>query len=324
LEEVVREKFPQPSPLKSDQLWAEGEPRKEWTPDSKRCGLIAKKIGVYPLWTRDGKRILTTLLQVIDNHVIRYYSPEEYQQMAIHQMRWRAQGFGCLIMGAQSVDPQRFTAAYCGLFKEAGVQPKAKLTRMLVTDDARLQPGTPLNAMHFRPGDIVDVYGKTVDHGFQGVMKRWGFKGGPGRKQTTKAYRRVGSIGEGRKQAIKRGKKMPGHMGAERRTLNAQTIVKINTKYNVIYVRGPAVPGSVGNWVYIYDTKCHAKQHKPENPPSFPTYFPQDAPPEPVPEELVVPELHRFEDPTLVFVETEEEKKVARAGAKLAKVRAKK
>lgn len=172
------------------------ETQSEWTPDSKRVGLIAKKIGIYPMWRKDGKRILTTLLQVIDNHVIKAYTAEEFKDNVIHQDRWRSDGLACMIVGAQSSDPRRYTAQYIGMFREAGVMPKAKLTKMLVTDNALMQPGTPLHVNHFRVGDFVDVFGKTRDHGFQGVMKRWRFKGGPRSHGCTKFHRRPGAIGK--------------------------------------------------------------------------------------------------------------------------------
>lgn len=167
----------------------------EWVPGSIRVGVIAKKIGIYPMWTKEGKRTLSTLLQVIDNHVIRSYTSEEYKNVVTHQQRWRSDGLGCMIVGADSSDPRRFTAQYQGLFREAGVMPKAKLTRFHVTDNALLQPGTPLHATHFHAGDFVDVFGITRDHGFQGVVKRWRFKGGPRSHGCTKFHRRPGSIG---------------------------------------------------------------------------------------------------------------------------------
>ncbi|CAG2182306.1 unnamed protein product, partial [Oppiella nova] len=161
------------SPVKGVEL-----SREEYTPDSRRCGLIARKIGHYPMWTKSGHRLLTTVLQVVDNHVIKYYSPEEWQLNCrpFYQFH-RYNGLGVCVVGAESADPRGFTAFYRGLFNESGVMPKNKLTRFFVTPNARLTPGTPLLASHFRVGDYVDVWGKTIDHGFQGVVKRWNFKG---------------------------------------------------------------------------------------------------------------------------------------------------
>lgn len=165
---------------------------------------------------KDGTRILTTLLQVNDNHVIKCYTSEQFKDQVIHQDRWRYQGLACAIIGAESDHIMKYSAGYAGLFNEAGLPPKKKITKVPITDDAILPPGTPLLATHFRPGDYVDVWGKTVDHGFQGVVKRWDFAGGHP-INTTKWKRRPGSIGHGRRAGgPHKGKKMPGHMGSER------------------------------------------------------------------------------------------------------------
>ncbi|XP_015788708.1 39S ribosomal protein L3, mitochondrial [Tetranychus urticae] len=292
--------------------------QKVWTPESRRVGLIARKIGVYPMWLKDGQRILTTLLQVNDNHVIKCYNSEQFANQVIHQDRYRYQGLACAIIGAESDHFIKYSAGYAGLFVEAGLPPKKKLTKVPITDDALLPPGTPLYATHFRPGDWVDIFGLTIEHGFQGVVKRWDFAGGHP-INTTKWKRRPGAIGHGRRAGgPHKGKKMPGHMGRERKTLNGVEIMRINTKENVIYVRGPAVPGETGNFCYIFDTKIIEKKLTEKNPPPFPTYFPGD---NELPVDLYHPDVHRFEDETIQFVETEKEQQQRRTGAKIAKIR---
>ncbi|XP_074600181.1 mitochondrial ribosomal protein L3 [Brevipalpus obovatus] len=295
---------------------------KSFAPDSKRVGLIARKLGTHPLWYKTGKRVLTTLLQVNDNHVIKCYSSEKFKDQVIFQDRWRYEGMACAIIGAEGAPIMKYSSAYAGLFNEAGTLPKRKITKMVISDDAILPPGTPLYAAHFRPGNFVDCFGRTIDHGFQGVMTRWDAAGQP-KGRTTKADRRIGSIGRGRRtQGPLKGKKMPGHMGQERRTINGLEIMRINTKLNIIYVKGGSVPGENGNWVYIFDSKIFEKTPTIQKPPPFPTYFPEEE--EELPENLYHPDIHQFSDPTIIFQETEEEKKKQRQGAKLAKIRLKK
>lgn len=212
-----------------------------------------------PMWTKKGLKILTTLLQVNDCHVIKYHSPEETQDTGIFQMKGRTKGFGTIVVGAESCDPQDLTSAYCGLFNEAGVLPKKKISKFLCSDNAKLPPGTPLYATHFKVGDFVDVYGKTIDRDYQGVIQRWKFGGGPATHGATKFHRRTGSISCGRKNAIHKGKKMPGHMGEERRTMIGLKIWRINTKYNIIFVQGVGVPGPNGSFCYIFDSKTEKK-----------------------------------------------------------------
>ena len=328
------------SPLNNESLIPSSESRSQFQEEfSRRVGLIMKKIGVLPYWKKDGTRGLTTLLQLIDNHVIKSYTIEHYAKQVVYQNRWKTDGLACVVMGAESQDPRSVTQAYAGLFREAGVLPKKKLTSMYVTEDALLPPGTPMNIHHFRVGDYVDVYGKTIDHGFQGVVKRWEFKVKP-KKGTTKDHRRPGSISRGRKASGPwKGKKMPGHMGNERRSLPGLQILRINYKYNVIYVTGPAVPGPIGSWIYVYDSKIMGKRHTERNPPPFPTFYEgvdevkeltegqDDSTTTGLvtkPDCIYHKDLHQFHSPTIVFADDEADKKTIRTGAKLAKVRTKK
>ncbi len=188
----------------------------------------------------------------MDNHVVKYIPPETV--VTNYGKRFR-EGLGILMVGAQSADPQIFTKEYCGLFQEAGILPKVKLHRFAITPNAYLMPGTPLYANHFEVGQFVDVIGKTIERGFQGVMKRWGFKGMPATHGVTKSHRRGGNTGGGgEKGRIWPGKKLPGHMGSQWRVLRAQQIVRINSKYNVIYIKGPSVQGEVGTYLCLRDS----------------------------------------------------------------------
>lgn len=131
-----------------------------WTPQTRRCGAIARKIGQYPLWKKDGTRIRTTLLQIVDNHVVKYTPPEEYRPVQQPKHKQLSK-FGCLLVGAESTDPSLLTKEYCGLFNDTGVMPKRILSRFIVSPESRLAPGTPIDVSHFRVGDYVDVRGKT-------------------------------------------------------------------------------------------------------------------------------------------------------------------
>lgn len=113
-----------------------------------------------------------------------------------------------------------FTKEYCGLFAQSGLLPKLRINRFTISPEAKLQPGTPLYASHFQVGQKVDVRGKTVERGFQGVMIRWKFSGMPATHGVTKSHRRGGNTGGGgEKGRCWPGTKMPGHMGSMNRTL---------------------------------------------------------------------------------------------------------
>ncbi|RZC39843.1 39S ribosomal protein L3, mitochondrial [Asbolus verrucosus] len=269
-----------------------------WRPNLQRTGLIARKIGIYPLWLKNGKKISTTLLQVLDNHVIKYYPPETYDppRKRVGKIYNKK---GCLLLGAEGADPSTFTREYCGIFKNSGVIPKKTLARFFVSPDAALPPGTLLTALHFQVGNFVDVRGLTIDRGFQGVMKRHGFKGMPASHGVTKTHRRGGNIGGGgEKGRVWPGTKMPGHMGNRYRILKGLKVWRINTKYNVLYVSGQNIPGATNSIVYVYDSKIITK--RPTELVPFPTYIGGE---EELPENIYDKEVHEFGEPTIVFNE---------------------
>ncbi|KAH9424236.1 54S ribosomal protein L3 [Dermatophagoides pteronyssinus] len=311
------------SPLKIEQL-----EKCEYEEGSMRCGVIAKKIGVQPMWTKDGQRLLTSVLQIVDNHVVSYIKNEDFvRTRRPFYKNHRFKNMDVLVVGAENASHLNYPLSYLGLFQKANLPPKKKLTRFFITPNAKLTPGTPLSANHFCVGHYVDVWGKTIDHGFQGVMKRWNFKGQLKHHGVTKAHRRPGTIARGRKlMGPVKGTKMAGHMGSERRTLKGLKIWRINTKYNVIWVHGPAVPGATNSWVYIHDTSLQEKKYNKDNHPPFPTYYEEESE-EKLPENIYDKDLHPFDEPSLLFEETEEERKAALAAlrmtkkAKIAKIR---
>jgi len=199
LNQVIIDKYVnKDSPLKNGP-WKRGE----FDPNgiNKRIGVLAIKLGSLPQWTKKGEKFYATLLQVLDNHVIDYIPPEVLIEKS-ERLRNRTKNgnLGMALVGALSSDPRMYTPQYLSLFKNSGVPPKRKLTKFMISENAVVQPGTPLYASHFRVGDYVDVGAKTIGYGFQGVMKQWGFKGGPRSHGSTKFHRKRGTIGSGRVQ----------------------------------------------------------------------------------------------------------------------------
>jgi len=274
------------SPLK-DAPW-EPQPWSQEGIGTRRCGVLALKIGVVPQWLNDGTRVLCTMFQILDCHVVNYTTPEEWDRQFSYDKFVRIGGrtlrklqekrgiYGVQTVGALSCDPQRFSKEYSGLFTKAGLLPKRKLTRYFVTPNAAVKPGTELTAKHFRVGDHVVVEGRTIGRGFEGVMIRWGFKGGPADFHgTTKFHRKPGNIGHGRQHRnVNRGKKLPGHMGNEWRVGFNLKILRINTKYNVVYVKGTC-PGPPHAVMRLFDSNHHdqLKRETPQSHPPLPTHI---------------------------------------------------
>ncbi|XP_062580683.1 large ribosomal subunit protein uL3m-like, partial [Saccostrea cucullata] len=271
----------------------------QWKYNTKRTGVLAIKLGLIPQWNKEGKKVLCTVLQVIDNHVIRYTPPEEFQKtQGFHP--WFPRDVGSIVVGALSCSPLLFTKQYNHLFLEAGVAPKRKLTRFLISPECRIAPGTRLRADHFRVDDYVDCSAKTIGHAFQGVVKRWGFKGQSASHRGGKNWRKAGAMGGGRSQAgVRPGKKMPGHMGMDWNTQRGLKIVRMDTKYDVIYVKG-IVPGPDHCYVRVMDTSLRNRRHEMmKNPPICPTRFEESA--KDLPSEIISKDLYDFRDPTISF-----------------------
>ncbi|KAI3358525.1 hypothetical protein L3Q82_014936, partial [Scortum barcoo] len=276
-EEYTRQTAEKLNPLK-DEPWQ----RHEWTEGSRRVGLVAVKLGMAPMWTKTGERHVVTMLQVQDCHVIKHLSKEEYDGHT-----------AALVVGGKNVSPFHRSGTEMEMFRNAGVPPKQKVTTFKVSDNAIIKPamqflyyfcnvilsvvcsGTPLYAAHFRPGQYVDVTAKSIGKGFQGVMKRWGFKGQPATHGQTKTHRRPGASGPGGDPAkVFKGKKMPGMMGNIYITAFGLKIWRVNTKHNVLYVNG-SVPGHRNCLLKIRDTVLPNRSSTVLNPP-FPTYFTEE------------------------------------------------
>ncbi|XP_045192830.2 39S ribosomal protein L3, mitochondrial-like [Mercenaria mercenaria] len=302
LDEAARDHYKNlPSPLR-DEPWQ----RNEWTINTRRTGVLGVKIGVIPQWKKDGTRFLCQLIQIVDNHVIRYSSPEEFQK-SVGFLPGYSKDIGAVVVGALSDSPWNYSKAYHNLFTEAGVPPKRKLTRFFVTPDAAIQPGTPLSAMHFKVGDYVDCSAKTINHGFQGVMKRFGFAGGPSTHGNTKFHRRPGSLSTGKQRGMFKGTKMPGIMGGDWRITKGIKIWRINTKYNILYT-STGVPGPNHCYVRIYDTaNFNRKEEMVKNcrRVSMPTFYPDDVEEE-LPEDIFHEDLFQMNDNTITFKDDDE------------------
>ena len=210
-----------------------------------RSGLIAQKVGMTRVFAEDGAHVPVTVLKVEGCQVVAAHAPGE-------------KGWGKLQLGAGQAKPNRVTKAQRGHFAKANVEPKKKLVEFRVTPEAMLDVGAELVPSHFIAGQYVDVIGTSIGKGFAGSMKRHNFAGLEASHGVSISHRSHGSTGN--RQDPGRtfpGKKMAGHLGAERVTTQNLTIVSTDDDAGVILVRG-AVPGSKGSWVLIQDAKKRA------------------------------------------------------------------
>eukprot|EP00285_Hemiselmis_virescens_P012311 CAMPEP_0173379638 /NCGR_PEP_ID=MMETSP1356-20130122/2498_1 /TAXON_ID=77927 ORGANISM="Hemiselmis virescens, Strain PCC157" /NCGR_SAMPLE_ID=MMETSP1356 /ASSEMBLY_ACC=CAM_ASM_000847 /LENGTH=296 /DNA_ID=CAMNT_0014333001 /DNA_START=22 /DNA_END=912 /DNA_ORIENTATION=+ len=205
-----------------------------------RCGAIAIKKGMSMFWDHHGALHPLTILQIQQCHVIQQKVPE-------------IDGYLALQVGSIDKKPNRAMRAETMHAAKAGVAPKRHMQEFYVTPNALLAPGTEITASHFRPGQYVDVTGISIGKGFQGGMKRHGFKGQPATHGVSRAHRSIGSIGMRKTPGrVWKGKKMPGRMGGDKITVLGLRVVSVDHVNGLIAVRG-AVPGSKEKAVRVRD-----------------------------------------------------------------------
>ncbi|CAI5705956.1 unnamed protein product [Peronospora farinosa] len=241
-----------------------------WSSEKKRTGLLAVKIGMMPVWDHFGYRHNCTVLQVEECQVTQIKTADRH-------------GFNALQLGVGLRKPKNVTKPVLGHLAKAGVPPKRQLQEFRVSEDALLPLGMKLSALHFTPGQYVDVCGTSKGKGFQGVMKRHNFAGQPASHGNSKTHRHMGSTGQCQDPGkVFKGKKMPGRMGGNRVTRDNLWIAKIDVERNLIYVKG-SVPGNNGGIVRVTD----ARKKKLEAPLPYPTFVPAEG--EALPSEIVAP-----------------------------------
>lgn len=190
-------------------------------------------------------------------------------------------GYTALQMGVGGMKEKNVTKPLYGHFASAGVAPKRLLMEFRISEDAVIPAGTEISALHFVPGQHVDVCGTSVGKGMQGVMKLHNFKGQRATHGVSKTHRHAGSTGQCQDPGrVFKGKKMAGRMGGKRVTNRNLWVYKIDPDRNLLYVKG-TVPGKPGGFVRVTDARD--QKFEDGNPPPFPTFASDDV----VPENLV-------------------------------------
>jgi large subunit ribosomal protein L3 len=252
-----------------------------------RTGLIARKEGMTRVFDADGRHIPVTVLKVDNCQVVNVKTEER-------------DGYVALQLGAGKAKVKRTSKANRGHFAKAKVEPKKKLAEFRVSNENTLDVGAEIGANHFVPGQYVDVSATSKGKGFAGAMKRHNFGGMRASHGVSISHRAHGSTGQCQDPGkVFKGKKMAGHMGAERVTTQNLQIVAVDEDDNLILVKG-AVPGARSGWVYIADA---VKKPLPEGVP-FPAGLRSVA--EPKTEETPAEEAAEKKDET--EVKTEEQK----------------
>ena len=205
-----------------------------------RTGLIAEKVGMTRLLMPSGEHIPMTLLKVDNCQVVATKTKE-------------TDGYTAIQLGVKAAKVKNVSQAVRGHFAKAKVAPKAKLAEFRVADDALLNVGDEITADHFILGQKVDVTGVSIGKGFAGAMKRWNFGGLRASHGVSVSHRSHGSTGQRQDPGkVFKGKKMAGHLGVERVTVQNLEVVFTDVEQGLIGLRG-AVPGNPGGFILVRD-----------------------------------------------------------------------
>src|SRR6202011_406071 len=199
-------------------------------------GLLGQKIGMTSVYDANGRLRPVTVIAAGDNVLLRRLTSEN-------------EGYSAVQVGFDVQKESRVTKQLLGEFKKAGSEPKKFVREFRLSADLP-EGDVDLNVTQFRPGDYVDVTGRSKGKGFQGVMKKHNFHG-QGAAHGSKTHRRNGAVGDrstpGR---IWKNMGMPGHLGDECVTVQNLQIMQVREAEKIILISG-AVPGSNGSYVVV-------------------------------------------------------------------------
>jgi large subunit ribosomal protein L3 len=197
--------------------------------------IIGKKVGMTQIFDDAGRVVPVTVISTASCVVVRKRTPEK-------------DGYTAVQLGFRPLKEKHARKSELGAFKKAGVKPVRILTEVRGTSE--LEPGTPVKADLFAAGTRVDVIGTSKGKGFQGVVKRHGFSGGPA-THGSKTGRIPGSVGASAYPSrVIKGKKLPGQMGNKRITTRNLLVVGFDAEQELIWLRG-SVPGARNSVVLI-------------------------------------------------------------------------
>lgn len=199
--------------------------------------LIGKKVGMTQVYMETGELVPVTVIEAGPCPVVQV-------------KRLGKDGYSAIQIGFGPKKEKNTSNGALGHFKKAGTSALRHLREIRLEKDADVESGSELTVEMFNDDKKVDVIGTTKGRGFQGVVKRWNFAGGPA-SHGSMFHRRGGSYGMCQWPGeVVKGKKMPGHFGTDRRTIQNLKIVKILPEKNLILVKG-SVPGATGAMVIV-------------------------------------------------------------------------
>lgn len=202
--------------------------------------ILGRKIGMTQIFDNNGAVVPVSVIECEPSAVIAKKTVEK-------------EGYESVVVGFEDIRKSLVNKPKMGQFEKAGVAPKRFIREFRLDDTASYEVGQEINVESFEAGDKVDISGKSKGKGFQGVIKKWGFKIGP-KSHGSKFHRAPGSQGAASDPSRTfKGRKMPGRMGGVKRTVMNLEVVKVIPEKNLLLVKG-GVPGAKKGLLFIKDT----------------------------------------------------------------------
>ena len=202
--------------------------------------IIGKKLGMSQIFTADGIVIPVTVVEAGPCPVIQKKTQEK-------------DGYNALQVAFGDVKEKNVSKPVMGQFKKANVAPKKVLKELPIDDVNSYEIGQEINCSIFAEGDHVDVVGTSKGKGFAGAVKRWNHHIGP-KAHGSGYHRGVGSMSANSSPSrVFKNKKMAGHLGNERVTVQNLTVARVDAARNLLLIKG-AIPGAKGGIVVLADT----------------------------------------------------------------------
>lgn len=204
-------------------------------------GVVGRKCGMTRVFAENGASIPVTVIEVDPNRITQIKSAA-------------VDGYDAVQVTCGARRSGRVTKSQAGHFAKAGTEAGRGIWEFRVTSEADLvglQLGGVLPLDRFSAGQVVDVTGVSKGKGFAGVIKRWNFSAQDATHGNSLSHRAPGSIGQNQSPGrVFKGKKMAGHMGAERVTVQNLEVVRVDVERNLLLVKG-AIPGAPGGDVIV-------------------------------------------------------------------------
>lgn len=207
-------------------------------------GILGKKLGMTQVFAADGKIIPVTVV-------------EAGPCVVVQKKTTATDGYNAVQVGFDTIKENRVNKPTQGHFAKHNVKVTRYLREFRFDNIDAFNVGDEIKVDIFAEGDLVDVTGISRGKGYAGGIKRWNFRRGP-EAHGSKYHRAPGSLGQRDWARVPKGRKLPGHLGTERVTVQGLRVVRVDSERNLVLIKG-AVPGAKGSLVTIRESVKAAK-----------------------------------------------------------------